>query len=533
MSTPSLPLGLDYTHMRNDVLLDIATFLSRRWSNNTKTVIILTQDKMPLAKIDKNQITLPFLNYYLGTSFQQYRQWRVALWYESMRMQYSTKVLSYEHAFGFLLNTIETKRVEILGLQIWEGMMKELIFNEGMSWLSRPLLNSIYGKSKIIEAFSQYFLTGYLKGELYGNDLEKVKKASSFANEIVQDAIKNNYHTEWIERHISILIKMLELDPLMSIPILAPRTRIMGLGMNQSDLVKQIEKIVRRNAKVTDPDKTSRKIIEGSDVLREFESLLKESKKTENKGYESLENLGLSVPEITDIDPSPIYDADLIRKVKAKFRDWKTGWIERHEDSGEEFDADSYTEMLPKNFLTDLRLSIKTKVAIVLDHSSSIEEVELQYKRATVALCEALNYLGIRFAVYAFSTESGRVRCWIIKPPNLKWSATGPRRLAQIRASGGTPLAEIYGLLQPIAKSFKPDIMVTLTDGEPSDFDAVREMVLSYRKMGIHMVALGLGRNLNDAISIGHNLKYLTYERSLAVSRLEDIPKKVIYLLRN
>ena len=125
MPTPSQPLGLHYTHMRNDVLLDIATFLSRRWSYNPKTVIILTQDRMPLAKIDKNQITLPFLNYYLGTSFQQYRQWRVGLWYESLRMHYSTKVLSYEHAFGFLLNTIETKRVEILGLQIWEGMMKE------------------------------------------------------------------------------------------------------------------------------------------------------------------------------------------------------------------------------------------------------------------------------------------------------------------------------------------------------------------------------------------------------------------------
>ena len=59
-------------------------------------------------------------------------------------------------------------------------------------------------------------------------------------------------------------------------------------------------------------------------------------------------------------------------------------------------------EMLPKNFLTDLKISIKTKVAILLDHSSSIEHVELEYKRATVALCEALSYLGIKFAVYAF-----------------------------------------------------------------------------------------------------------------------------------
>lgn len=524
---------IDFTHLRNDVLIDLATFLSRRWSGNDNAIIILSKDKMPFTKIDKNQIFLPLLTYYLGSGFQQYRQWRVGLWHESMRMHFSSKTLSNEHAFGFLLNTLEIKRVEILGLQNWEGMIKELIFNEGMSWLSRPLLNSIYGKSKILEAFSQYFLTGYLKGELYGNDLEKVKRASIFANETVDDAIKNCHSTEWIEKHIPRLIKMLELDALTSVAILTPRTRLIGLGMNQSDLVKQIEKIVKRTNKIADIEKSSSEIIKGNEVLREYESLLKESKRTENKGYESLENLGLSVPEMMNIDPSPIYDTDLIRKVKAKFRDWKTGWLERHEESGEEFDPESYVEMLSQNFLTDFKLTLKTKVAILLDHSSSIEQVEIDYKRATVALCEALHYLGIRFAVYAFSTESTQLRCWIIKPQNVKWSATGARRLAQIRASGGTPLAEMYGLLHPIVKSFKPDIMVTLTDGEPSDFDAVREMVLSYRKLGIHMVALGLGRNLNDAISIGSNLKYLTYEKSLAVSRLEDIPNRVIHLLRD
>ncbi len=525
--------GIDFTLLRSDVLVDLATFLGRRWSDNDKTIIILSKDKMPFTKIDKNQIFLPFLNYYLGSGFQQYRQWRVSLWHESMRLHFSSKTLSNEHAFGFLLNTLEIKRVEILGLRIWEGMMKELIFNEGISWVSRPLLNSIYGKSKILEAFSQYFLTGYLKGELYGNDLEKVKRASTFANEVVDEAISKHYDTRWIEKQIPPLIKMLELDALTSVAILTPRTRLIGLGMNQSDLVKQIEKIVKKTSKTSDYEKRSSEIIEGNEVLGEYESLLKESKRTENKGYESLETLGLSVPELMNIDPSPIYDNDLIRKVKSKFRDWKTGWLERHEESGEEFDPESYLEMLSQNFLTDLKLTLKTKVAILLDHSSSIEQVEIEYKRATIALCEALHYLGIRFAVYAFSTESTQLKCWIIKPQNIKWSATAARRLAQIRASGGTPLAEMYGLLQPIVKSFKPEIMVTLTDGEPSDFDAVREMVLSYRKLGIHMVALGLGRNLSDAISIGSNLKYLTYEKSLAVSRLEDIPNKVIHLLRD
>jgi nitric oxide reductase activation protein len=179
-----------------------------------------------------------------------------------------------------------------------------------------------------------------------------------------------------------------------------------------------------------------------------------------------------------------------------------------------------------------MKLSIKTKIVLLLDHSSSIADVELEYKQATVALCEALAYLGVKFAVYAFSTENRQVKCWVVKPSNVKWSMASARRLAQIKAVGGTPLAEVYGLLQPAIKSFRPDIFVTLTDGEPSDFDAVRTMVLSYRKTGIKMVAIGVARHLNDAVGIGHNLKYLNYEKILAVSRLQDMPKKVIKLLR-
>jgi von Willebrand factor type A domain len=517
--------------MRNDVLLDVATFLARRWSGNSKIVISLTRDIMPTAKPEKSQIILPVIDYFPGTDFQKYRQWRVSLWYESMRMTYSSKVLSYEHAFGFLLNTIEKKRVEFLGLQQWQGMVKEIIFNESICWLSQPLLNSLYGRHKIVEAFSQYFLTGYIKGELFGSEFNRVKTSSDFANSIVEQAIKDNQGTHWIEQHIPKLIKMLEIDPLVSIPIIAPRTRI-GMSISRSDLLKQVENVLNTKYKPDEIDKATKKVVEGNDVLSEFKTLLNESTKTENKGYESLENLGLSIPKRLDLDETQIYDMDLIEKVKAAFRGWKTGWVELHDKTGEEFDPESYAEILPKPFLTDVKLSIRTKVAILLDHSSSIEDVELQYKQATIALCEALHHLGIKFAVYAFSTEARQVKCWIIKPLNIKWSAISARRLAQIKASGGTPLAEIYGLLLPITKSFKPEIMVTLTDGEPSDSSAVREMVLSYRKMGINMVGLGVGRTINDSVAIAHNLRYLNYQKTLAVSRLQDIPKKVINLLR-
>ncbi|WP_337861622.1 vWA domain-containing protein [Nitrososphaera sp.] len=519
--------------MRNDVLLDIATFLARRWSGNDRTAVAITADKAPATKPDKSQISLPALSYYVGTDFQRYRQWRVALWYESMRMRHSSKVLSNEHAFGFILNTLETKRIEILGLRDWEGMEGELIFNEGISWQSRQLLNTIYGRYKVAEAFSQYFLTGYVKGELFGGELDRVQRAAEYATEIVNEAIAGGHGTGWLEQHVPKLIKMLELDPLVSIPILAPKTRMGASLTQQSDVLKQIEKIVRTRKKEKDAEEKAKEIYDGTDVLKEFEALVKESKKTENKGYDSLENFGLSVPDRMDVDETRLYDLDLIQKVKAAFRAWKTGWTERHDDTGDELDAEVFAESLPKPFLTDVKLSIKTKVVLLLDHSSSIADVELEYKQATVALCEALSYLGVKFAVYAFSTENRQVKAWVVKPPNVKWSLVCARRLAQIKAVGGTPLAEVYALLQPALKSFRPDIFVTLTDGEPSDFDAVRAMVLSYRKAGVKMVAIGVGRNLNDAVGIGHNLKYLNYERALAVSRLQDMPKKVIGLLRS
>ena len=73
-------------------------------------------------------------------------------------------------------------------------MANELMFNEGISWMSRQLLNSRYGRYKIAEAFSQFFLTGYLKGELFGREFDKVKKGANYANEIVKEAIDNNRH---------------------------------------------------------------------------------------------------------------------------------------------------------------------------------------------------------------------------------------------------------------------------------------------------------------------------------------------------
>ena len=198
--------------------------------------------------------------------------------------------------------------------------------------------------------------------------------------------------------------------------------------------------------------------------------------------------------------------------------------------SGEEFDEESYIEG-HEPFFTDVKKTIKTKIVILLDHSSSISSDQLEYKKATLALCEVLSYLKIKFAVYAFSTQARSVVCWLIKPDDMKWNNVCAKRLAQIDANGSTPLAEVYDKMYPIMQSKRPDIFLTLTDGEPSDPGAVRSMLKSLKSMGIKMVALGLGPNTMRATMIANNLRHLGYERTLAVSRLNDIPKKVLNVL--
>ncbi len=214
-------------------------------------------------------------------------------------------------------------------------------------------------------------------------------------------------------------------------------------------------------------------------------------------------------------------------------KEWKSGWKEKYDYQGEELELENHIERQSKIFISDKKISINVKISILLDLSSSIEDNEIEYKKAAVALCEGLEYLDIKFTLYAFNTESRSIKCWVIKPQNVRWGSFYAKRLMQIKPLGGTPLAEVYKILQPVINSFKPDIFVTLTDGEPSDMNAVRSTISSYKRYGIRMIAIGLGSDTNDAIGIGLNLKYLNYEKTLTLSkkRLQDLPKKVLGLL--
>ena len=513
--------------LQNESIVEIATFLVRRWSEEDKMIVEISDKMETRTRLNEKKVIMTPLEKRIGDDFQKYRQFRTSLWYEAMRVKFCKKILSNDHAFGFILNTMETQKVEQLGRKIWKGMDNEIIFNYAYMLVARPQLNSVYGRARIVEAFYQYFMFGAIKGEIQSSHFEKIKKATEFAKKIVKKAIEEKYDVDLLEKNVSEIVKILDIDSLLTIPVSIPFMKT-GMALSEEELLK-ILKIISKNKEEDFGSADSASVLRGDNVYDEYKVLLDENKKMENKGL-SPDAIGIQIPPTKNVNETTIYDMNLINRLKIKFKEWKYGWKEQHHRFGDEFDEESYIEG-HEPFFIDIKKSIKTKIVILLDHSSSIASDALEYKKATLALCEVLAFLKVKFAVYAFSTQNRSVVCWSIKQDNVKWNNITAKRLAQIVANGSTPLAEVYDKMFPMLQSKRPDIFLTLTDGEPSDPDAVRNMTKSLKGLGINMVALGLGPNTVRATTIANNLRHLGYEKTMAVSRLNDIPSKVISIL--
>ena len=343
--------------LQNDSLVEIATFLVRRWSEKENMIVEISDKVETKTRLKENRVILTPLEKRIGNDFQKYRQFRTSLWYEAMRVKYCKKILSNDHAFGFILNTIETQRIEELGREIWKGMDDEIIFNYAYMLVSRPQLHTVYGKARIVEAFYQYFLFGAIKGEIQSSHLERIKKATKFGKKIVKKAIEEKHDTQWLEKHVSEIVKILDIDSLLTIPISLPFMKA-GIALTEEEL-RRILKIISKNKEGNFGKINTDAAIRGDNVYNEYKVLLDENKKTKNKGL-TPEPIGIQTPATKNVDETTIYDLDLINGLKIKFKEWKSGWKEHHDSSGDEFDEENHIEG-HEPFFTDIKKSIKNK----------------------------------------------------------------------------------------------------------------------------------------------------------------------------
>lgn len=98
-----------------------------------------------------------------------------------------------------------------------------------------------------------------------------------------------------------------------------------------------------------------------------------------------LETIDASFPEKLDIDALSLYNDDLVNKLI---------WIQELETW-----LDRKTSLY---FFSELKISYKANLVILLDHSSSISYMDQEYKRATVAFCKALVLLACKILGFCF-----------------------------------------------------------------------------------------------------------------------------------
>lgn len=140
----------------------------------------------------------------------------------------------------------------------------------------------------------------------------------------------------------------------------------------------------------------------------------------------------------------------------------------------------------------DRRKTPDTAVLILLDRSGSMQRRIAVAQRAALATALALQEIpGCAVAVAAFpGSAADRV------VPLLGFTERASRAAGRfaLRAEGGTPLAEAlwwagYALLRrPEARR----LLLVVTDGDPADWEATRELIARCRNSGIEAVGLGI-----------------------------------------
>ncbi len=175
-------------------------------------------------------------------------------------------------------------------------------------------------------------------------------------------------------------------------------------------------------------------------------------------------------------------------------------------------DAKDGREMSDRLFVRQHRSERNIAVAFMVDMSGStrgwINEAE---REALILLCEALERLGDRYAIYGFSGIT-RKRCELfrIKTFAEPYSEEVKARISGIRAQEytrmGFAIRHLSKLLNEVDAATR--ILITLSDGRPDDyFDAYRGQygiedtrlaLLEARRSGVHPFCITIDREARD-----------------------------------
>jgi nitric oxide reductase NorD protein len=212
---------------------------------------------------------------------------------------------------------------------------------------------------------------------------------------------------------------------------------------------------------------------------------------------------------------------------------------------GEDIDIDAFIEAkadIAAGITPSDKVYIKTDkrerdiaVAFLVDLSGSttgwVIETE---KEALVLMCEALEILGDKYAIFGFSGKT-RKQCdfYIIKRFDEKYDDEVKARIAGMDAFDytrmGPPIRHLNNILEELPAKVK--IMIILSDGKPEDFDEykgehgiedTRKALIEAKKKHIKPFCITIDKEARDYIS--HMYGDVSY---IILDDVKDLPRKL------
>ena len=204
-------------------------------------------------------------------------------------------------------------------------------------------------------------------------------------------------------------------------------------------------------------------------------------------------------------------------------------------------DARDGSEMSDRLFVRQHRAERNIAVAFMVDMSGStkgwINEAE---REALVLLCEALEHLGDRYAIYGFSGIT-RKRCELfrVKTFDEPYNDEVKARISGIRAQEYTRMGFAIRHLTDLLKGVeaRTKVLITLSDGRPDDYfdvyrgqygiEDTRMALIEARRAGVHPFCITIDREARDYLPHMYGAA-----RYIILDDVKDLPFKVSDIYR-
>jgi len=469
----------------------LLAFLARTWSEERKVRIVRSNEfgaiKSPQPRILLPSYFAPLLPQLKG--FQRWREYRFSAWHEAMHIKFSppkskfvTEIAEelepeYRHTplIRYVMSLLEDVRIETLGLEIYKPYRAE------QEWSLKMHANALRKSGRYD-----------FEAALMGTVLLGLQPPESLAPEVRRKLVKL--------REIALSLRTLE-D--------LKKGTIEGVKLlwdlkDWLDLREEPNPLLEFNSHFEpDPDLDMEE--EGGFLpvlVEEYRSLEQSIKETVARlKYEK--DLGA---KIASCDPSILGqrgDWDyLYSQISAKvnelislLRKWKVGWDETLDYTGDEVEPElllisRFSRERQKSFINEEKAGTKTSLCILADFSASIGAQVSNYRKALAIITEALDYIGVKFSLYAFHGQLLE----IIKPMRYEWDLISKERVAGIVADGNTPIAKHltnFTLRAPEAE--RAERFVLITDGMPDEpaeaVEAARRMLRSGTRLGVLLLS--------------------------------------------